>query len=110
MPADAVASDRSRESGLDTSNGLEFVQQRIGLFAGLIALIGLAFLIVGAVGGMLLQLRETISFRPVAHASGLLVLTGVWFVCRRRRFNLIALERLDALALHRRLHGVGISH
>jgi len=99
MPAAAVASDRSHESGLDTSNGLEFVQQRIGLFAGLIALIGLAFLIVGAVGGILLQLRETISFRPVAHATGLLLLTGVWFVCRWRRFNLIALERLDALAL-----------
>jgi sulfane dehydrogenase subunit SoxC len=34
------------EPGLDTSNGLEFVQQRIGLFAKVITLISLPFLVV----------------------------------------------------------------
>jgi hypothetical protein len=43
-----AAPRKSRESGLDTSNGLGFVQQRIGLFAKIIALIALAFLIAGA--------------------------------------------------------------
>jgi len=43
---------RPRESGLDTSNGLEFVQQRIGLFAKIITLISLSFLIVGGLVGL----------------------------------------------------------
>ncbi|HEX7780431.1 MAG TPA: hypothetical protein VF424_14385, partial [Vicinamibacterales bacterium] len=88
-----------RESGLDTSNGLEFVQRRIGLFAGLIAVIGLAFLIVGFVGSRALNLQSHVSLRPVTHVAGLVLLTAIWMSCRWRRFSLAALERLDATAL-----------
>jgi hypothetical protein len=56
-------SKRPSESGLDTSNGLAFVQQRIGLFAKIIALIALAFLILGAVAGLALQLIEPVGPR-----------------------------------------------
>jgi eukaryotic-like serine/threonine-protein kinase len=101
---------RSSESGLDTSNGLEFVQQRIALFAKIIALISLAFLIVGMVGGLALQLTDgaripiqtvaTNTAPPlIAHATGLLLLTAVWLSCRWRRFSLVTLERLDAVSL-----------
>jgi serine/threonine-protein kinase len=94
-----LSGDQPRESGLDTSNGLEFVQRRIGLFAGLIALIGLAFLIVGFVGSRALNLQSQVSLRPVAHVAGLLLLAAIWLSCRWRRLGLAALERLDATAL-----------
>jgi eukaryotic-like serine/threonine-protein kinase len=99
-------SKRSPESGLDTSNGLEFVQQRIGLFAKIIALISLAFLIVGAVAGLAVQLTDPVQtaasnrVRPfIAHVAGLVLLTTVWQLCRWKRFPLITLERLDAASL-----------
>jgi serine/threonine-protein kinase len=91
--------DKPRESGLDTSNGLEFIQRRIGLFAGLVGLISLAFLIVGAVGSRALDLRAAVNLRPIAHLAGLALLAAIWLACRWRRFGLVALERLDALAL-----------
>ena len=97
-------------SGLDTSNGLEFVQQRIGLFAKIIALISLAFLIVGIFGGLALQLTApaeppihivaTNTVRTlIAHVTGLILLTAVWLLCRWGRFPLVTLERLDAVSL-----------
>ena len=86
---DVVTTTRSepRESGLDTSNGLEFVQQRIGLFAKIIALIGVAFMIVGAVGSLALQMTGLpgipLPTRPmlggVAHVVGLALL--IWCGC-----------------------------
>ena len=97
-----------RESGLDTSNGLEFVQQRVGLFARVIALISLAFLIAGTIGGLVLRqtsppggtsIIDRTSPASIAHISGLLLLAGVWLRCRRGRVSLITLERLDALSL-----------
>ena len=96
-----------RESGLDTSNGLEFVQQRIGLFAKIIAFIALAFLIAGAVGQLALQMAGSpavpVSMNSVrglvAHVAGLVLLIAVWLLCRWRRFQLNALEWLDAVAL-----------
>ena len=97
-------------TGLDTSNGLEFVQHRIGLFAKIIAMISLAFLIVGAGGGLALQLTgpagiptQTVALNTtrtlVSHVAGLVLLISVWLQCRWRRFPLIALERLDAASL-----------
>ena len=102
-----TARRKPRESGLDTSNGLEFVQQRIGLFAKIIAFIALAFLIVGAVGELALQMTgsagipvPTNSVRGlVAHVAGLVLLISVWVLCRWRRFQLNALEWLDAMSL-----------
>ena len=97
-----------RESGLDTTNGLEFVQRRIALFARIIALISLAFLIVGTVGRLVLPLTslpggtsvaEVTRLASIAHVSGLVLLTAVWLLCRRRRFSLVTLERLDAVSL-----------
>jgi hypothetical protein len=102
-----TARRKPRESGLDTSNGLEFVQQRIGLFAKIIAFIALAFLIAGAVGALALQMTgsagipvPTSSVRGlVAHVAGLVLLISVWLLCRWRRFQLNALEWLDAMSL-----------
>ncbi len=99
---------RPRESGLDTSNGLEFVQQRVGLFAKIIALISLAFLIAGTLTGLVLGLTslpggtsvaDVTGRASIAHMSGLVLLTAVWLLCRRKRFSLVALERLDAVSL-----------
>jgi serine/threonine protein kinase len=106
----APTSKRPGDSGLDTSNGLAFVQQRIGLFAKIIGLIGLAFLIVGAVAGLALQLIEpagspfqTVATNRVgpfiAHVAGLVLLATVWLLCRWKRLPLITLERLDAVSL-----------
>ena len=113
MTAHDVATPGSNglpKSGLDTSNGLEFVQQRIGLFARIIALISLAFLIVGAVAGLALQLIEPVGspFQTaatnrvgpfIAHVAGLVLLATVWLLCRWKRLSLITLERLDAVSL-----------
>ena len=101
---------RVHDSGLDTSNGLEFVQHRIGLFAKIIALISLAFLIVGALAGLALRLTDptatasqAIANRTLrtsaANVAGFLLLTTTWLVCRQGRFHLVTLERLDAVAL-----------
>jgi tRNA A-37 threonylcarbamoyl transferase component Bud32 len=109
---DVATPERNRpsESGLDTSNGLDFVQQRIARFAKIIALISLAFLIVGTVFGLALQLagpsttptqtvvNNTARMR-IANVAGLVLLTGVWLLCRWGRFPLRTLERLDAVAL-----------
>jgi eukaryotic-like serine/threonine-protein kinase len=91
----------TRESGLDTSNGLEFVQYRIGLFAKIIALISLAFLTVGAVGFVTLAPPgpARIPIPTIANVAGLVLLTVVWLLCKFGRFPLAALERLDAIAL-----------
>ena len=94
--ASTPGSNGPPESGLDTSNGLEFVQQRIGLFARIIALISLAFLIVGAVAGLALQLIEPVGspFQTaatntagpfIAHVAGLVLLATVWLLCRWKR-------------------------
>jgi eukaryotic-like serine/threonine-protein kinase len=100
--------ERPRESGLDTSNGLEFVQQRIGLFAKIIALISLAFLIAGTIGALLLRptplpggtsVTDLTRSTSIAHVSGLILLMTVWLLSRQRRFSLTTLERLDAASL-----------
>jgi tRNA A-37 threonylcarbamoyl transferase component Bud32 len=99
--------ERPHESGLDTSNGLEFVQQRIGLFAKIIALISLAFLIAGTfavlvLGPTLLSGGTSLAIpsRPsIANVCGSVLLAVVWLLCRRARFSLVTLERLDSLTL-----------
>jgi eukaryotic-like serine/threonine-protein kinase len=97
------------EPGLDTSNGLEFVQQRIGLFAKVITLISLPFLVVGVLARLAVELTgaaipvETVASNTVrtltAHVTGVVLLAAVWLLCHRGRFTLRALERLDALSL-----------
>jgi eukaryotic-like serine/threonine-protein kinase len=99
--------ERPRESGLDTSNGLEFVQQRIGLFARIIALIALAFLVAGTLGALVLQQVSlpggtsvlAVSRPSIGHISGLVLLGVVWLLCRRGRSSLVTLERLDTVSL-----------
>jgi serine/threonine-protein kinase len=106
-PGDATRlAERPRESGLDTSNGLEFVQQRIGLFAKIIALVSLAFLIAGTISALLVtslpggtSLTDITRSTSVAHVSGLVLLMAVWLLTRQRRFSLVTLERLDAALL-----------
>ena len=113
MTADDAATPewkRPRESGLDTSSGLEFVQQRLALFARIIALISLAFLILGTSLGLVLQLTDppgipvqTVTNNTArtlaAHVAGLTLLVAVWLLCRRGRFSLVTLEWLDAVSL-----------
>src|SRR4029450_11590642 len=97
-----------RESGLDTSNGLEFVRQRVGLFAKVIVLMSLPFLIAGTLGGLLLRQSsgpggtsclDVTSPASIAHVIGLLLLAGVWLRCRRGPVSLVTLEWLDAASL-----------
>jgi hypothetical protein len=93
----------TRDSGLDTSNGLEFVQHRIGLFAKIIALISIAFMTVGAIGWAALAppgvSGSGVPIPMIANLAGLVVLLAVWLLCRFGRFSLVALERLDAVAI-----------
>ena len=91
-----------RGSGLDTSNGPQFIQQRIAMFAKILAAIALAFLIVGtvvavAVPGMPSARESTIPM--IAHVAGLVLLTAVWLVCRRGQYSLPVLELIDAGAV-----------
>ncbi len=97
----------TRESGLDTSNGLEFVQQRVGLFARIIALISLPFLIAGTLIGLVMQSTAVpsgtsvadVTPASIAHVLGLLLLAGVWLRCRRGAMSLTTLEWFDAVSL-----------
>jgi eukaryotic-like serine/threonine-protein kinase len=88
-----------QDSGLDTSNGLEFVQQRIALFAKIIALISLAFLVIGVIGGTVFELPHRAGLASIAHLLGLALLTAVWLLCLRGRFTLSTLAWLDAVSL-----------
>jgi tRNA A-37 threonylcarbamoyl transferase component Bud32 len=106
--APTLERETQRESGLDTSNGLEFVRQRVGLFARVIALISLAFLIAGTIGGIVFRetslpggtsVIDVTSPASIAHMSGLVLLAGVWLRCRHGRVSLMTLEWLDALSL-----------
>jgi hypothetical protein len=91
-----------RSSGLDTSGGAEFIQQRIALFARMIAGISLLFLVVGGVLGF--TVPATVILHPVeqttiAHLCGLVLVTLVWLVTRRGRLSLRTLELIDAAAV-----------
>jgi serine/threonine protein kinase len=89
-------------SGLDTSNGAEFVQQRIALFAKLISLISLPFLGVNLTIGVVfgIPLGAMLSApTTIAHVAGYGLITAVWLICRRGHFSLDTLGALDATAL-----------
>ena len=87
-------------SGLDTSEGLDFVQQRLWLFATVLALVSLAFFVVGIVAGLVVKMPWGTTSRPmIAHLAALLLLIAIVVVTRRGRLSLKVLERLDALAL-----------
>ncbi len=93
-----------RGSGLDTSNGAEFVKERVALFAKIVCLIALAFLVIGVTTGLVVFHRpvrlRVFNSETIAHAAGTLLAAVVWLVCRRARpLSLSALELLDAVAL-----------
>src|SRR5262249_28573043 len=91
-----------RGSGLDTSNGAEFIQQRIALFAKIMAGIAFAFFAVGAVVGIVMSRRGTaarVEGTTIANGVGLTVIAVVWLVVRRGRLSLGKLEIIDAVAL-----------
>ena len=88
-----------RGSGLDTSNGPAFVQQRIALFAKIMTSLTFVFLVAAVVvavttGDGLARLFADPS--TVAHISGLLVLVVVWLVTRTGRRSVPLLGILDA--------------
>jgi eukaryotic-like serine/threonine-protein kinase len=89
-------------SGLDTSNGAAFIQQRLALFAKVISLVSLAFLsinmIVGALFGMPLGLMLSAP-TTIANLLGLGLITAVWLVCRRGRHSVSRMAMLDAIGL-----------
>jgi len=91
-----------RGSGLDTSNGAEFVQQRITLFAKLLTAISFAFLVLGFVTGLAFEMPLALYLTgrmTVAHVAGLAVIAIAWVVARQGRFSLAGLGALDAVAL-----------
>jgi serine/threonine-protein kinase len=89
-------------TGLDTSNGAAFVQQRLALFAKLITLIAAAFFTINLVIGLWfgLPLRDLADSRgSLANLAGLGLLASVWLICRRGQRSLATLSLLDTLAL-----------
>jgi serine/threonine protein kinase len=91
-----------RGSGLDTSAGDDFIQERIALFAKLMALIALVFFIVSVTTGVAFDMPFEMYLTgqgAIAHMAGLAVLTAVWILCRWGRFSLLTLEVIDAAAL-----------
>jgi serine/threonine-protein kinase len=96
------ASRLLRGSGLDTSNGPEFIQQRLALLARMIALITVAFLVVGMALTAVVGAESgphPILTATIAHVSGLAILTAIWLVTRRGRLSLRTLEILDGAAI-----------
>jgi serine/threonine-protein kinase len=91
-----------RRLGLDTSNGPEFIQQRIALFAKVLVAITFAFRAVGLVLGLVFHLPlfgYSTGQQSVANLAGLVSLTLVWLIARRGRLTLRAMAALDAAAL-----------
>jgi serine/threonine protein kinase len=101
MPESGLSSHWLR-SGLDTSNGAEFIQQRLILFTKLLAAITLAFRVVGVTLGVAfhLPLLEYLTGQQsIAHGAGLVCLTLAWLIARRGRLTLPGMAALDAAAL-----------
>lgn len=92
-----------RDSGLDTSSGADFVQQRIALFAKIIAIISFTFLAINLLMGWLFHLPVgPIILRDkstIAHLVGLGIITSVWLLCRRRKWTIWSLGLLDGVAI-----------
>jgi serine/threonine-protein kinase len=89
-------------TGLDSSNGAAFVQQRLALFARLIFLISAAFFLVNVVIGLRFRIPFPVLIFdsvPVAHLAGLGLLLVVWLVARGRPLSLPAINFLDVTAL-----------
>ncbi len=98
----APALQRLRGSGLDTSNGPQFIQKRIALFALIVGAIGYAYLFVGM--GIVVAAGMPLSFMfsqpgTIAHVSALAFISAIWLVCRRGHYSLTALELLDVGAV-----------
>jgi len=91
-----------RGTGLDTSNGAEFIQQRIALYAKIVAAIAFGFLIIRVITGSIVTgvpLLELFSRREMlTHAAGTVFIAAVWVACRRGRLSLSTLAMLDAAA------------
>jgi eukaryotic-like serine/threonine-protein kinase len=90
-----------RGSGLDTSGGDDFIQERIALFAKLISLIALAFLVVNFVTGVAFAMpisQFITGSGNIAHMAGTLFIALVWLACRRGFFPMPVLELIDAAA------------
>ena len=89
-------------SGLDTSNGAAFIQQRLTLFASVLTLISAAFFSINLAIGLWfgVPLAGLLNNRPtIANLSGLALLAAVWFIARRRPLTLPQLNVLDIVAL-----------
>ena len=102
VPVPELPSHSPRRLGLDTSNGPEFIQQRIALFAKILVAITFAFRAVGFVLGMVFHLPllgYLTGQQSVANVAGLVFLTLVWLIARRGRLTLRAMAALDAAAL-----------
>ncbi|HKE20360.1 MAG TPA: serine/threonine-protein kinase [Kofleriaceae bacterium] len=91
-----------RGSGLDTSGGDDFIQERIAIFARLISLISLAFLVVNLVTGVAFDIPIRFfltSSGNVAHVTATLFIALVWLICRRGLLSMALLELIDAAAV-----------
>ena len=86
-------------AGLDTSNGLEFVQRRLALFARSITLINLGFLAAAVIVGLLVGGRVVFGRPQIAQLVGFAVLVPVWLLGRRTVLSQATLGAVDAAAL-----------
>ena len=89
-------------SGLDSSNGTAFLQQRLALFAKCIFLISTAFFLVNVIIGLWFRIPLhglVIDTVPIAHLGGLALLGTVWLVTSRMTLSLRTINVLDIVAL-----------
>src|SRR5262249_21305136 len=90
-----------RGSGLDTSSGPQFIQQRIALFAQMTAITAFTFFLVGRV--LVAALRgQPVRFTQqgqIAHIAGVAIALAAWLACRRGQRSLASLEAIDAVAV-----------
>ncbi|HEY0991755.1 MAG TPA: serine/threonine-protein kinase [Kofleriaceae bacterium] len=93
--------ERVRGSGLDSSNGTDFVRLRIALFGQIVALIAGAFYVIGIAlnaGLGLLSLAATVGNREsMFHLLAIAIAAAMWMVCRYGRFSMVVLGVIDAV-------------
>jgi eukaryotic-like serine/threonine-protein kinase len=87
-----------RGTGLDTSNGAEFIQQRVSLYAQIVAIIAFGYLVIRVVTGSVVTHAPLLDVPILVHAAGTVFIAAIWLICRRGRFSLPTLALLDAAA------------
>ena len=99
-PTPKSAAGLLRGSGLDTASGPAFVQQRLALFGGIIAVVGTAFWVMDLVVFLALVRTPLVAILPaLSYLGGPVAGAALWLICRRGGLGRATLERVDAAGL-----------